>query len=940
MPPVVDLITVFLVEDLAIGAATAATIATIAVNLALSTAFTVIAGLIAGGPKKPAPPHASRSNFRNPVAPRQVAFGRVKMGGPLMLLNVVPEHYLGKDLHSLYAVVAQGQGRWDRHEEYWLGDGRVVLDGDVVVQPVNYHWNNYPYARIESRIGSDTQTAMSMLTAGLPGQWTDDFRGFGIPYLAMRLRSPTAENFTNVFPAGLPALLSVARATRVWDPRNRLQHYTSPDTWRWSANGVLCLLHTVWSADGLGLPIDMVLAGREVWEMEADWCDQWRPLANGGSEPWYRIGGAFTLDQPPKTWLQKMLDPMDAMLMLRADGAIVPSVGRWTPPELTLGDDDIRSYNLSRGRARGDVRNRIDATFVSPDYDFIQQQADSILNEDSIGVDGEQSLSLDLDFSPSHAQTRYRMNIEKFRQDPDGWTGTVVSGPACLNFLTPNADGSVKRFIHLVIADLGIDDDFEVQKFAFDVMSGQGTLQVVQMWPEAYDWDPSDEGTPPEFPRTVASNDVENPHGLAIAVAGAQISATFDAPLDGSLSFELGYRLTADAIGDGEASWTELTHAGNGGHTGSLGNGRYDIRVRFKKTLENGTILYSDPRVIRGIKVGTGARVAAALAAPSGFSVTDCGGQTVLVQLAVPADISVVGAQLWAAAGFGSAFADAAVVAEFDLVSGQSLSEFVALDTSGDTNFWATTRSILSADTSAQAGPVAVTVTGGAFSDPAPVPSPPSNLRLTVGASNILVEWDANAPGDAVTAYTVVAGAGANGEAEAVPVGTTGATSWRITDLDPGTDVNVSVIATNANGDSVAAETISVTTLSLDRYRAADIESSPFQLADTDTWADLKNTTGGPVEIRMPQYPVRGQAIRITDREGTIDGTNTWTLVPYGGGTPIAVLDTAGDHAVVGFTGADFRAGGGATVWPTAQPVLLDAGGGPLLTEDGREILL
>lgn len=588
---------------------TAAVVASAVIEVALTAAFSFGLSALGSallGPDKPKPPHAQRENFRNPIAPRVRYYGRVKIGGVYAFLKVgtIDSPDFGT-VNTLYSVIVLGQGEFDEIEESWLANSKVTLDVDGWVRvPKNYYFGGNRHVMIRTHAGTFSQSADGVMTDNWPTQWTTDFRGRNIPYAVIAAIGPIPANFTSVFPAGLPSYIAVARTSKIWDPRDDAQSYDDPSTWTWTRNGVLIVLNAVLDADGLNLPIDMVMPAIDVWKAEADYAANRIPLKNGGSEQRYRLSGGYSLTDPPKNWLPKMLDPMDARLALRGDGAIVIDVGRWREPELTISDNEIYSYtNFSRGKQKADIRNQINATFIAEEYDYVQQQADPFLNEDSIDVDGLQSMTLDLDWCPSHSHARRRMKIELDRQNPDGWNGIIITKAYGLKFLTPNADGSRKRFVHFTITEMGIDFDFEVLTFSFDHKTGRCTFAVRQASSAAYDWDPDeDEGTAPGRAKDTSASGVEDPFNLQISVASSEITVSIDTPLNTGLTLILDYRSTVDAISDDDASWTDITVSGWAGTTGALTSGHmYDVRAR----LHNGAspVDYSDSLIIRGIPI-------------------------------------------------------------------------------------------------------------------------------------------------------------------------------------------------------------------------------------------------------------------------------------------------------------------------------------------------
>lgn len=670
-----------------LGPETALFVATTIVNITISLALSEIASLIVGGPKKPNL-HAQRENLRNPVAPRRRYYGRVKISGIYVFINVTDITYGPfTDINALHLVIALAQGEFDEFEEHWLSDAKAFLDDNsVVIMPYHFYQGS-PFIRIFSHDGTNDQAADTLMTTNWPGQWTSDFHGYGVPYVSMILFSPTPENFNSVYSAGLPSYSGVCRAAKVWDPRDQTQQWSDPSTWKWSSNGVLALLDVLWSNDGVRLPLELILPAISVWQNQADYADQIRLLKNGGSEAWYRLCGGFELTDPPKNWLPKMLAPMDARLGMRGDGAIVLDVGRWRLPELTISDNEIYGYqNLSQGKQKADIRNQIDATFVAPEYGYIEQQADSWLNEDSIDTDGLQQTTLDLGFCPSHAQARTIQKIEASRQDSKGWFGTIITKAYGLKYLTPNSDGTRKRFVHFQIAELGIDYDFEVLSFSFDYKTGRCTFAVGQLSGDAYDWDAAtDEGVAPEIPATTNTYGFEDPFNLAVSVSGGVISATIATPENTDLNMELGYRLNFDPLSDWEVPFTALTPSGWGGHTGTLDNGRYDVRVRLYESRTPPR--YSDPLVIRGIIIGTGI-YGGVIGSPTGLAVTDRHDSEARIQVTAPSSITVVSIKIYWAP-HGTAFASVTLLDTYTCTAGEALDEDTFDVSVGNWDFWA-----------------------------------------------------------------------------------------------------------------------------------------------------------------------------------------------------------------------------------------------------------
>lgn len=591
MPPVIAALAAELVA-IGVGASTAATIATIVVDVGLTLAISGI-GMLVSALNRPSVAE-QKQVIRQATAPRVKAYGTAKLGGVWAFLKA-------KDSY-LYQLIAICQGPIDSFVSHHFNDEILTLDGSGnVTVPTRFQRSGVNYAQVVPQLGTTTQTAQPILVSDFSGWWTSDYKGQGVANTLVRLLSPPADRFAVIYPTGLPVYNAVIRASLVWHPAT--EDYDDPSTWSWTENPALIILDAMTSQDGLRLPIDLITPAIDVWNSQIAYCNTTRDLLDDGSEPWYRLGGAYKLTDPPKTWLRKMLDPIDGRLGLRGDGAIVLDVGKWVHPTLTITDDQIVGYSgLSRGRPRADIRNQINATFVSPDYQFVEQQMDPWLNEDSVDTDGLQTLDLDLTWCPSHPQARYRAKIELFRQDPSGWCGTIITNAYGLKYLTPNDDGTKRRNINFQIAELGIDMAFEVSGFSFDHKTGRCTFTGQEMSAEAFDWNPdTDQGTAPALPGESEGDDpVENPADLNVDVEDDNsLSASVDEPVQPSLVLILDYRIHDDGVTDDDAIWHNFTVSGWMGVTAVLPANTYDVRARFRDPHGN----YSDALFERGVVV-------------------------------------------------------------------------------------------------------------------------------------------------------------------------------------------------------------------------------------------------------------------------------------------------------------------------------------------------
>ncbi len=342
-------------------------------------------------------------------------------------------------------------------------------------------------------------------------------------------------------------------------------------------NGVLVVLDYLWHDDGMRLPRERMVQAIDVWKAQADIADEAVALKAGGTEPRYRLSGGYQLTAPPKQVLPLMLMPMDARLYLRGDGAIVIDIGKFVTPTVALTDDHIVDYSaMMRGRDAADLRNKITAKFVAAPYLYVEQEADPWLDQANIDLNGELSIELDMPWCPSHAQTRRRMKIEAYRQNPE-WSGQIITNAYGLRAID-------QRFIRVQVDELGLDEVFEILRWQFDVMSGNCTFDISAMPAEAYAWDATlEEGTAPAADDAPAPVDVEDVENFDVTDDGTVLQAIVDAPVQPSLVVEFDWRIHDGGVTDDDAVWTPFTIIDGfwSGYSEALDPDDYDIRARF-----------------------------------------------------------------------------------------------------------------------------------------------------------------------------------------------------------------------------------------------------------------------------------------------------------------------------------------------------------------------
>lgn len=306
-----------------------------------------------------------------------------------------------KSFDWLHRIDVWGQGKITAIEKFWL-------DGD---EATISRFKNRPYFRALSNYGSDSQTAMTALTAA-SGRWTVSHRGLGVAYTWSRFYNSSKKPQFNAE----PNLKAQVKGLGVYDPRKDSsqpggagnQTFADPSSWSYSENRALLVLNYLTSDYGFAAP----LADVDVpsFMKAADQCDEPATIparstnTTGGIIPnyWDRRNGEFIdilPDEPflnhrenqvgtsqPRWHASAELDPKlgvikNLKLLLEGFGwALTWSNGKHrlvledavAAPVATFGEDSIMGGWTSDHGMRDGRWNRITVEFPNENKDFEQ----------------------------------------------------------------------------------------------------------------------------------------------------------------------------------------------------------------------------------------------------------------------------------------------------------------------------------------------------------------------------------------------------------------------------------------------------------------------------------------------------------------------------------------------------------------------------------------
>ncbi|WP_417462862.1 phage tail protein [Kordiimonas sp.] len=295
-----------------------------------------------------------------------------------------------KDYDWLHRIDVWGQGEITGIDRFWI-------DGDL--QGVK-RFKKKPYFRALSKYGSESQTAMTALSAA-SDVWTSAHRGRGVAYSWLRFfNSEKKPQFT-----AEPEVKALVRGLRVYDPRQSGQSFSNPATWQYSNNRALVILNYLMAPYGFNAGEDEI--DIDSFITAANKCDEMvsipSVLTNTSPTPrryWDRVAGEFVFVSPAGTfpgyrdeqvattqqrWLaDAVIDPKKGVIpnlkkLLEGFGWSMPwSNGKHRlviedvvdEPVMTFGADDITGGWKAFHGARDGMLTRVTVEFPNANKDF------------------------------------------------------------------------------------------------------------------------------------------------------------------------------------------------------------------------------------------------------------------------------------------------------------------------------------------------------------------------------------------------------------------------------------------------------------------------------------------------------------------------------------------------------------------------------------------
>lgn len=250
--------------------------------------------------------------------------------------------------------------------------GVDVSDGVGLVQ--YQHSVTTPRARVRGMLGSPTQSAFGDLITQFPGEWTSDHRLRGCAYLVVEL-----DYDPDAFPSGIPNISAVMRGTnQVYDPRTLTTGY--------SENPALLMRWFLLQALG-GRRVSAQLDEPSLIAA-ANTCDTLVDYG-GGNVAMYTAGLVASTEQLPRDVLDELAEAMagrwgysNGLIRVRA-GALAS-----TGPTITADWIAPGPVSIAPTRARAELRNIIQGTFIDPEANWQQVQFSRVVDAAAVTADG------------------------------------------------------------------------------------------------------------------------------------------------------------------------------------------------------------------------------------------------------------------------------------------------------------------------------------------------------------------------------------------------------------------------------------------------------------------------------------------------------------------------------------------------------------------------
>jgi hypothetical protein len=517
--------------------------------------------------------------IRQPITPRRVLYGDVKVSGPLVFVHTTDSNNL------LHLIIALGHNQSNSITTVWFDDEEITYNSStgVVTDPSKF----VDHAWVYPHLGSPTQTVDASLASHAGDKWTSNHRLRGVTYLYVRLKWSN-----DVYPNGIPNISAQLQGNnQVLDTRTAGTGF--------SRNPALCIRDYLVNTE-YGLSVPSTEIDETSFNAAANVCEETVSLKGGGNEFRYQLNGVVDLKNTPDKILGEMLTTMQGILTYE-NGKFKIFAGEYRTPTQTITLDDIVGpISVQTRIGAKSLYNGVRGTYISPDNDWQPSDFPAVQDATLVTEDGgeEKWLDIEMPFTTSTATCQRIAKILLSRNREQ-----IVVSLQCNLDLMPVTAGDV---VNLTIDRYGWSaKTFEVKEWHFDITNSEGgdplpiiSLTLHEIASSNFNWTAADDEIEVETdkdtllpdPFTIAAptnlTAVSGTNQLIINDSGDIVSrvklswtaSTNAFVLDGG-GVEVQYKRTTASTWDTVAL---LDPASNEFHVAPVKeNVDYDLRVRF-----------------------------------------------------------------------------------------------------------------------------------------------------------------------------------------------------------------------------------------------------------------------------------------------------------------------------------------------------------------------
>jgi len=436
---------------------------------ALGAGLSIVSRALAPKPNLGAQLRGITQTTREPAGPRQLVYGRMRVGGQVVFIG-----NSGVDNTYLHLVIVFASHEIESFQEFWFNDNRVYDNGAVLTE-----WQDV--VTVTTFDGSQT-AADTTLTSQFV-QWTSNHVLNDMAYAHFKLKWDQDK-----FPQGVPNITAILKGKKVYDPRESGQSATNPNTWTYSQNPALCARDYIVD-NKYGLGEDHTLIDETALIAAANLCDESVDI-NGGTQTRYKCNGVLNTENQIKSNIEQILSAMGGRLSYSGGKYFIDAAGYVAPTFEFTEADCVSDIQTQTKQSRRGVYNGVKGIFVSEEKNYKVLDYPAQISSTYEAEDGEPIyLDMPLPFVTNNlqAQRLAKIALLKSRQQ------VVVTMTVNLKGLQVKVGDTIK----LTNERLGYDEKiFEVIDYSLTITAGgilAVNVQLIETASAIYDWTTSDE---------------------------------------------------------------------------------------------------------------------------------------------------------------------------------------------------------------------------------------------------------------------------------------------------------------------------------------------------------------------------------------------------------------------------------------------------------------